>query len=353
MKKRIIDAIAEAKSTGVTIERSCEIIMLPRNRYYAWLSGRRPDEVTGKDLADNKSTPGSTPQKITPSERESIIDMVRDDAYADLAHRKLSFTALDEGRVSASPSTFYRVMKEEELIGKSRRSRPRNLKKPQIEANRPNEAWQFDVTYLRLACGIFAYIVFILDRYSRKIVGARASYSRKSDDIISTWDQALESEDLLGSEGKPLAFSDNGPEMKAKSTKGYFNEIGITRDQSRPHTPNDNAHAEAVIATAKCEYVYEGEFKNIYEVQDAVGDLVDHYNNVRLHQGIGYVTPSVKHMGLEEVVFEARRRSLARAREERIDYNKALISKQSDGKRSAGQQEETLTLTEPILSGRL
>ncbi|PKQ28074.1 MAG: hypothetical protein CVT63_04550 [Candidatus Anoxymicrobium japonicum] len=296
--------------------------MLPRDRYYAWLEGRTPGEATEADLEDRSSAPGCTPQKIMPDEREAIIEMARDDTHADLSHRKLAFTALDEGKAAASPSTFYRVMKAEELIGKARRSRPKNLKKPEIEATRPNQAWQYDVTYLRLLAGMFVYIVFILDRYSRKIVGARASHSRKSDDIIATWDQALLAEDLLESDDKPLAFSDSGSEMKSKSTKGYFNEIGITQDHSRPHTPNDNAHAEAVIATAKCEYLYLGEFENIYEVQDAVCDLVDHYNNVRLHQGIGYVTPEIKHMGLEEVVFEARRHSLARAREDRMTYNR-------------------------------
>lgn len=353
MKKKIICAVEEAKVRGVTIKRALQILMVAKSRYYDWIRGKDTDEVTPDELDDPRSTPGCTPQKITPEEREAIVEMAKDDKYADLSHRKLSFTALDEGRVSASPSTFYRVMKKEELVGKAKRSRPRDLKKPEIEATRPNEVWQYDVTYLKLITGIFIYIVFILDRFSRKIVGARASYSRKSEDIIATWDMALESEGLLESDDKPLAFSDSGPEMKSKSTKGYFSEIGITQDHSRPHTPNDNAHAEAVIATAKCEYLYAGEFENIYEVQDAVDDLVDHYNNVRLHQGIGYVTPQIKHMGLEEVVFEARKSSLARAREERIKYNKGLISRESDREWSAGQQAETLTLTEPILSGRL
>jgi len=345
--------VEDARSAGATIERSCDIIMLQRDRYYAWLEGRKPDEVTEADLEDRSSAPGSTPQKITPDEKQAIVEIAKDDDHADLSHRKLAFTALDDGRVSASPSTFYRVMKEEKLVGKGKRSRPRNLAKPEIEANRPNEVWQYDVTYLRLLAGIFVYIVFILDRYSRKIVGARASYSRRSEDIIAAWDQALLAEGLLESDDKPLAFSDNGPEMKSKSTKGYFNEIGITQDHSRPHTPNDNAHAEAVIATAKCEYLYSGEFANIYEVQDAVCDLVDHYNNVRLHQAIGYVTPSVKHMGLEEVVFEARRSSLARAREERLQYNKGIENPVSDQDLSVDREAETVTLMEPILSGRL
>jgi putative transposase len=353
MKKEIADAVNEAGKSGVNTGQACEIIMLPRVRYYAWLVGRRPDDVATGDLEDRTSAPGCTPHKITPDERQAIIEIAKDDAYADLSHRKLAFSALDEGKVAASPSTFYREMKRAELVGKTKRSRPKNLKKPEIEADRPNQAWQYDVTYLRLLTGVFAYIVFILDRYSRKIVGARASHSRKSEDIIATWDAALSSEGLLESDDKPLAFSDRGPEMKSKTTKEYFRDIGITQDHSRPHTPNDNAHAEAVIATAKCEYLYLGEFANIYEVQDAVCDLVAHYNNVRLHQGIGYVTPEVKHMGLEEVVFEARRCSLARAREERIEFNKEIQDTGSDQEWSVGQEAETVTLMEPILSGRL
>lgn len=353
MKKEIIDAVSAARNAGITIARACEIIMLTRDRYYAWLAGRKPESVATDDLEDRTSAPGRTPYKITPDERQAIVEIAKDDAYADLSHRKLAFTALDEGKVAASPSTFYREMKAEELVGKTRRSRPKNLKKPEIEASRPNEVWQYDVTYLRLLAGIFVYIVFILDRYSRKIVGARASHSRKSDDIIATWDAALESEGLLESEDKPLAFSDRGPEMKSKTAKEYFRDIGIAQDHSRPHTPNDNAHAEAVIATAKCEYLYLGDFENIYEAQDALENLVDHYNNVRLHQGIGYVTPQVKHMGLEEVAFEARRRSLARAREERIEFNTGERILESNQEWGASQEEGTVTLMEPILSGRL
>ncbi len=353
VKKEIVDAVEDARTKSVPVKRALEILMLARSRYYDWTRGKDMDEFLADELNDRVSAPDSTPQKITPSERQAIVEIAKDDAYADLSHRKLAYAALDDGRVSASPSTFYRVMKEEELVGKSKRSRPKNLAKPEIEADRPNQVWQYDITYLRLIAGIFVYIVFILDRYSRKIVGARASHTRRSEDIIAAWDQALESEGLLESDDKPLAFSDNGPEMKAKSTKGYFNEIGITQDHSRPHTPNDNAHAEAVIATAKCEYLYSVEFANIYEVVDALDDLVDHYNNVRLHQGIGYVTPSVKHMGLEEVVLEARRSSLARAREERLQYNKWIQNSESDQDWSVDQEAETVTLMEPVLSGRL
>ncbi len=87
-------------------------------------------------------------------------------------------------------------------------------------------------------------------------------------------------------------------------------------------------------------------------MQDAVDALVDHYINVRLHQGIGYVTPAVKHMGLEGVVFEARISSLAPAREERLRYNRQTRGTELDQERSDRQEAESVTLREPNLSER-
>jgi hypothetical protein len=66
--------------------------------------------------------------------------------------------------------------------------------------------------------------VFILSRYSRKTVGARASYSKKSDDVAATWNKELLAAGVLDAEDKPLSFSDRGgSEVKAKSTREYFN----------------------------------------------------------------------------------------------------------------------------------
>ncbi len=59
MKKKIITALTEAGGAGITIERACEMIMLPRDRYYAWLAGGRPEDVTEKGLEDKSSAPGT------------------------------------------------------------------------------------------------------------------------------------------------------------------------------------------------------------------------------------------------------------------------------------------------------
>jgi len=100
-------------------------IMLPKSRYYDWIRGRDPEEIIPFDLEDGKSAPGVTPHKTTPHEREAILTLAKDDSYADLSHRKLAVTALDEGKVAASRSTWYRVMKGEGLTCEKKGVSPR------------------------------------------------------------------------------------------------------------------------------------------------------------------------------------------------------------------------------------
>ena len=54
----------------------------------------------------------------------------------------------------------------------------------------------------------------------------------------------------------PQAVSDRGPQMKAKSMKAFFRDLGVAQLFCRPHTPDDNAEMEAFFATLKCERLY-------------------------------------------------------------------------------------------------
>jgi putative transposase len=133
----------------------------------------------------------------------------------------------------------------------------------------------------------------------------------------------------IGPNGEPgslalKALSDNGTQMKAKTMREFFRDLGIEQVFSRPHTPEDNAHIEAWFATAKCERLYaelEG-WGDPLEAQAVIGEFVRYYNEERLHQGIGFVTPVERHEGRDLALLEARKLGLAEARRNRPVVNR-------------------------------
>lgn len=185
-----------------------------------------------------------------------------------------------------------------------------------MKADGPNQVWRWDISYI--AVGVtFWYLVVILDHYSRKIVGWGFSPQATQVEVRRVWDQALCAEGLLDGEGKrmPQAVSDRGPQMKAKSMKAFFRDLGVAQLFCRPHTPDDNAEMEAFFATLKCERLYRGSYEDDpVQAEADIAQFMDYYNRERLHQGIGFVTPQEKHEGRDRQIQEARRRGLQLAR---------------------------------------
>ena len=103
---------------------------------------------------------------LRPQEREDIVKLAKDDTYADLSHRQLVVLASETGQVQASASSFYRVMKQEQLMEKRQRRPKTPQNKPEVKPDGPNQIWSSDLTYIALG-SIFVYLFAIIDVYSR------------------------------------------------------------------------------------------------------------------------------------------------------------------------------------------
>jgi len=123
-KKAIIEAVSWAHSQEVTIGFACKVLQLREACYYDWLQGKTADIITPEELEDNKPGPIKAPHRLLPKERQAIREISLNEEYADLSHRQLSVVASEKGIVEVSASTFYRQMKEEDLVRK-REVRPR------------------------------------------------------------------------------------------------------------------------------------------------------------------------------------------------------------------------------------
>ena len=260
-KLGLVCAVVEAKRAGATVAQACRVLKLSRNRLYRWVRGNGMEAVEVMDLEDKPPVAQVVRHKITWAERKAVLELAQEEEWVDLRHRKLAHMLGRLREVFVSESTVLRVLRAAHLVAPPLPRRRPRLEKPEVKADGPNQVWRWDISYVAVGVA-FWYLVAILDQYSRKIVGWGFSPQATQAEVKRVWDQALCQEGLLDKEGErmPQAVSDRGSQMKAKSIRAFFKDLGIGQLFCRPHTPNDNAEMESFFATLKCEKLYRGSY---------------------------------------------------------------------------------------------
>jgi len=207
----------------------------------------------------------------------------------------------------ASESTFYRLLRKENLITHRLRSKkPQRRQKVETIATGPNQVWCWDITNLRSLVNGFFYKLYVFeDLYSRKIVGWDVLESENDGDGVDIFNRALSSERISG---KGLRIhSDNGNPMRGASMLAKLLQLGVRPSFSRPSVSNDNAFIEALFKTLKYVPQYPSKpFRSLEHAKQWVESFVIWYNT-RRHSGINYVTPLEKHNQEDQKILEGRR----------------------------------------------
>ena len=99
-----------------------------------------------------------------------------------------------------------------------------------------------------------------------------------------------------------LAVSDNGPQMTSKATATFMAAARIAQHFGRPGTPNDQAWIETLFGHVKSEFPHLDKIRDPGELERELDRIRLHYNTIRLHQGIGYVTPDDEHHGRGQAI---------------------------------------------------
>ena len=226
-------------------------------------------------------------------------------------YRRLTFMMLDQDVVAVSPSSVYRVLK-----GAGRLNR--NWQKPSkkgtgfVQPLRPHQEWHIDIAYVNVA-GTFYFLCTLLDGYSRFIVHWELRESMKEQEVETILQRAREKYP----DEHPRIISDNGPQFIARDFKEFIRQAGMTHVRTSPYYPQSTGKVERWHRTVKGTCLREGSFANVEEVRRALEKFVAHYNEIRLHGAIGYVTPADKLAGREKEIFAARDAKLEAARERR------------------------------------
>jgi len=214
--------------------------------------------------------------------------------------RKIWLQLHREG-IPAARCTVERLMRRMGLVGVVRgrkfrttipdeaASRPSDLVRRDFTATRPNQLWVADLTFVATWAG-FVYVAFVIDVFSRMIVGWRASRSLRSDLALDALEQALYARPEI--EGL-VHHSDRGVQYLSIRYTERLAEAGIEPSVGSRGDSYDNALAETIIGLYKTELIRrQGPWRNVDHVEFATLDWVDWFNNRRLLTPIGDIPPA-------------------------------------------------------------
>jgi len=166
--------------------------------------------------------------------------------------------------------------------------RPLDLVKRDFTAIRPNQLWVADFTYVSTWNG-FVYVAFVMDVFSRLIVGWRVALSMTVDLTLDALEQALWVRKIKSG---LIHHSDRGSQYLAIRYSERLSEAGVNPSVGSQGDAYDNAMAESIIGLFKTEIIRRrGPWKNIDSVEYAVLEWVDWFNNRRLLEPIGNIPP--------------------------------------------------------------
>lgn len=242
-------------------------------------------------------------------EQQAILDF--HDRHPLEGYRRLAFMMLDEDVVAVSPSSVYRVLKADGRLD-HRKFSPSKKGTGFVQPLAPHDHWHVDISYVNIS-GTFYYLITVLDGASRYIVHWELRESMTEQDVEITLQKALEH----FPDEKPRIISDNGPQFIARDFKEFIRQTGLTHVRTRPYYPQSNGKLERWHGTVKGECIRPSCPATLEEAQRRVAEYVQHYNHVRLHSAIGYITPFDKLCGLEKVIAKDRDQKLEAAREQR------------------------------------
>lgn len=235
---------------------------------------------------------------------EQLIQHIRriHDASGEIYGARRIHRQLRREGITAARCTIERLMREDGLEGvirgQRRRTtipepsapRPPDLVNRRFTASRPNQLWVADLTYIRTWSG-WVYVAFVLDVYSRLIVGWQLATHMRTDLPLDALEMALWRRGIKKNSGL-IHHSDRGSQYVSIRYGERLIEAGATASVGSVADSYDNAMAEALNGSSKAELIeHQGPWRDADQVERSVVQWVGWYNTERLHSALDYLPP--------------------------------------------------------------
>lgn len=184
----------------------------------------------------------------------------------------------------------YRLMRENKLLcGKAITNhfgKRKFVRFRKIKAEYPLQFLCMDIKYIPIN-GKWAYLLSLIDVYSRKIIGYVFKQSIRQHDVLWLLKHVLPEKANI-----PITLrNDNGSQFIAKSVRSYLEEINVTHEFTHVATPEDNAYIEAFHSIMQRELISRYEFESFHHADMKITQYIFTYNHIRKHGALGHRTP--------------------------------------------------------------
>jgi len=309
-KHKLLRAIEGARSV-FPLRIVLGVLRLSHSRYHSW---KREEEC---GLQDMPSCPRVSPHQLTTAEIATIKEIVISEEYRHVPTGTLALLAQRLGKVFASPSTWYRLVR----LYRWRRPRKRvHPAKPKvgIRASRPNAIWHVDTTVVRLLDASRAYLHAVIDNYSRRILAWKVSGA--FDPNITAELLLTASKRVVG--GKPKLLVDGGVENFNNAVDELVNYGLLRRVLAQTDITFSNSLIESWWRVVKHQWLFLNTLDTVAALERLVAFYVQEHNTRLPHSAFRGQTPDEMYFGTGKSVPKQLESARQAARQARLEANR-------------------------------
>ena len=278
---------------GLPVSLLSKEVGVSKDVVYRWVKAY---QERGEAGLRNQVRSSESRRKLPGPVREKIVEIKKREPFFGV--QRISHLLKRVFFLSASPETVRRTLQEESLIVPSRKKHSANITRPRFfERSTPNQLWQGDIFTFRLG-GRYAYLVGMVDDYSRYMVGLELYRSQTADQVIEVYRRAV------GEYGVPKeVLTDRGRQYTNwRGTTRFERELGkdrVKHIKSQAHHPMTLGKIERFWKTVYEEFLVRAQFGSFEEAQERIRQWVKYYNHKRPHQGIGGLFPADRYFEIQ------------------------------------------------------
>ena len=237
-----------------------------------------------------------------PDRNADLVNLIREQQAAcnrTYGYRRMWKWLKLRKNIHRNPKTILRIMKKHELLSEIRRRRKwrqmgqqvhkyENLLNRQFNADKPNQKWVTDISYIRTGQGVL-YLSIIRDLYDNSIVAHKTGTNQSVNLVLDTIRLAMQKEKVTA---ELQLHSDQGSQYTSQAYFDLTQEYGITPSMSRRGNCYDNAMAENFFSILKTECIYRHAPATFDEARALIDNYIYFYNHqrIQLKNGVAPLT---------------------------------------------------------------